>query len=316
MKWLLSFFSLIVVFFSWAQNDITYSHYLLNPVYYNPAFVGKANVSNAVLQFRSQWTGYRPSFDNTGGAPLTQTLTAVIPMEGKFSAFGIQTTNDRLGPVNNMMVGVPLSYSMNLKGAELTIGANPTMYSQVLNFNYLRFVNPSDPFNIGRRESQILFNISAGAVLSNRNGLTVGVSALNINQPRFDYGLDSLSSQLRRTYSLLTSYEVTLGRNVQLVPNLHLRTDASTFTFDLGTIVNYKRRGWVGLAYRYAESVSFLVGYSMLAENKLQVGFALDYVVDEQQAKQPTSQELYIRYNLPNLVIGGRKQVKTPRFAY
>ena len=92
MKWLLSIFLSVATLFCWGQNDITYSHYLLNPVYYNPAFVGKANVSNAVLQFRSQWTGYRPSFDNTGGAPLTQALTAVVPLDGKLSGFGIQAT--------------------------------------------------------------------------------------------------------------------------------------------------------------------------------------------------------------------------------
>lgn len=316
MKWLLYGSFVIMSLTSTGQNDITFSHYLFNPVYYNPAFVGKANVSHAILQFRSQWSGYQPSFDNSGGAPLTQALTAVIPLEGKISGVGIQATNDQLGPVNNIIVGIPLAYSFSQGNSNLSFGVNPMIYSQVINFNLLRFVNPSDPFNVGTRESQLLPNVSAGAAYTNNKGLTMGLSVLNINQPTFDYGLDSLSNRLLRSYSLISSYDIRITRNVLVTPNLHFRTDATAFTFDMGGIVNYKQKGWAGLSYRYAESLSFFVGYSVLEDNKLQIGYVLDYVIDEQQAKQPTSQEFYIRYNLPNLVIGGRKQVKTPRFAF
>ncbi|MFT6941502.1 MAG: hypothetical protein ACJASN_003003, partial [Cyclobacteriaceae bacterium] len=45
MRWLLlsvfGFFS----FWASAQNEIVFSHYLFNPSYYNPAFVGHASVS-------------------------------------------------------------------------------------------------------------------------------------------------------------------------------------------------------------------------------------------------------------------------------
>ena len=316
MKWLLYVILCCSVLTSWAQNDVIYSHYLFNPSYYNPAFVGRANISHAILQFRSQWTGYQPSFDASGGAPLTQTLTGMIPLTSGLSGVGIQATNDQLGPVNNVIIGIPISYTIKSDRNEWTFGLSPMVYSQVINFNFLRFVNPADPFNVGTRESQVLPNFNAGVVWSNAKRLLIGMSALNITQPTFDYGLDSLSSQLKRSYSLIASYELRVSRDIQIIPNLHLRSDLSTFSFDFGAFLNYKQKGWIGTSYRYAESLSFFIGYSLLADNKLQIGYALDYVIDERQAKQPTSQEFYIRYNLPNLVIGGRKQVKTPRFAF
>jgi len=36
--------------------------------------------------------------------------------------------------------------------------------------------------------------------------------------------------------------------------------------------------------------------------------------VHNSQAKKATSQEIYIRYDLLDFVLGGKKKVKTPRF--
>jgi hypothetical protein len=51
-------------------------------------------------------------------------------------------------------------------------------------------------------------------------------------------------------------------------------------------------------------------------ENQLKFGYAFDYVVKDREAKEVTSHEIYIRYNLPDLIFGGRKAVKTPRFNF
>ena len=316
MKWLVFALSMLSGIVLSAQNDIVFSHYIFNPTYYNPAYIEKASVSHAMLQFRSQWTGYQASFDATGGAPLTQAFSTIVPLNSNFSGFGVIATNDQIGPVNNVIAGIPLAYTMKSRNANYTVGLMPMLYSQVLNFNLLRFVNPQDPLNVGTREVQFKPNMNAGILMSHKSGLSIGVSALNVFEPTFDYGLDSLSSRLARSYSVISAADVTIGRKLTLVPSVHVRTDLNTFSFDLGALVYIQEKAWGGLSYRYGEAITFFAGYSILGDNKLQIGYALDYVIDEQNAKQPTSQEFFIRYNLPNLVIGGRKQVKTPRFAY
>jgi type IX secretion system PorP/SprF family membrane protein len=316
MRWLLlsvfGFFS----FWASAQNEIVFSHYLFNPSYYNPAFVGHASVSHAMVQFRSQWTGYQASFDGNAGAPLTQAFTGIVPLKGKFSGFGISATNDQLGPVNNIIIRIPLSYTLSFSSSKLIFGIAPELYSQTLRFDQLRFVNPGDPLNIGSRQTQAKANVTAGMLFAANDGLNVGLSVINVLQPNFDYGLDSLANQLPRSYSVISAYDIKVGRDLTLTPSIHLRSDLTSFTFDVGGIINYNQKAWGGISYRYAEALSFFVGYALLKDNKLNIGYALDYVIDEQNAKQPTSQEFFIRYNLPNLVVGGRKQIKTPRFAY
>lgn len=316
MKWLILTISFLSLNVLKAQNDIVFSQYLSNPAYYNPAFIAAESQSFSVMQFRSQWTGYQATFDTNAGAPLTQSFTGIIPIDGTFSGFGVIATNDQIGPVNNIIVGLPLSFSFRTSMGMISLGANAMIYSQSLNFNLLRFVNPQDPLNIGTKETQIKPNLTTGILLEMNNGWNIGLSSLNLFEPIFDYGLDSLSSQLKRSYSVMTMKQFSLGRKISIIPNLHLRTDLSTFTFDLGGQLKMASKAWAGLNYRYQEALVLFVGYALLPDNRLQIGYSLDYVIDERNAKQPTSQEFLIRYNLPNLVIGGRKQVKTPRFAY
>lgn len=73
-----------------------------------------------------------------------------------------------------------------------------------------------------------------------------------------------------------------------------------------------------GIAYRGEESVSLIVGYSLLRDNSLKLGYAFDLVVGGLEAKAPASHELMLRYVLPT--ISGREVERviqrTPRYRF
>ena len=93
-----------------------------------------------------------------------------------------------------------------------------------------------------------------------------------------------------------------------------VKTDLNTLTFDLGAQVQYNTRIWMGTSYRWSEAIVVMGGYSLMDKNRLKLGFALDLVIQENQAKKATSQEVFVRYDLLDLVFGGKKKIKTPRF--
>ncbi len=289
---------------------------MINPVVVNPAFVGIDETSHVSFQLRSQWTGYQSTFDGSGGAPNTQAVTLSIPVLGNLSGIGFLGINDNLGPVNNMSFVFPVSYQFEIGYGSLRIGLMPGVYSQVQKFDELRFNNPGDPLNIGSRETQVNFNVGAGLVYTTRSDVFIGVSSANITEPSFNYGLDSLENKLVRNYSLIGGFKKTIIRDISFSPTLNVRSDFDSFSFDLSAMVFFGTKAWGGISYRWAEAMVFMFGYSFLPGDKLQLGYALDYVVDEQDAKQPTSQEVILRYNIPDFVLGGRKKVKTPRFTY
>jgi len=109
---------------------------------------------------------------------------------------------------------------------------------------------------------------------------------------------------------------IKITSDLSLESSLLFRTDFKSSSFDLSGILFYQDRIWGGLNLKRSEALGLLAGYSFLEDNKLNVGYSFDYVLVERDLKQPTSHEVFVRYKLPNIVIGGRKAVKTPRFIF
>lgn len=309
---LIAFFFFLASFSVWAQSGLFLSHQALVPAYYNPASLVKDGSSSLTFAYRNQWTGYSPNFYTGGGAPNTQVLSFAVPIVGfPLRGVGLNISNDILGAENNFQIQVATSYEVKLNFGSLYLGVAPGLYSKVLKGNLLVFNNPEDPLNSGVTQSAIRPDLSTGLWYQSNQGYHIAVGAVNILEPAFDFGYD----RINRTYIVSGGIQRRLNENLLLTPNVNIRTDLSQVTFDVGSMIYYQSKMWSGLSYRLEESLMLFLGYGLL-NNKLKVGYAFEYVVYNAQGKNPTSHEIFIKYHLPDLVFGGRKSVKTPRFSY
>ncbi len=301
-----------------GQNNPLFSHYALNPIYAHPAIGSFESVSFTSTMVRAQWAGYNSSFDGPGGAPNTQFVNALIISKSFINSFGVNVINDNLGPTNNLEATLPISKSFNIGFSKISLGVAPGVVSRTLDFSKLRFNDPGDPLYIESRETGVGFNLAAGLAFETRNNVMAAFSVSNILEPGFNYDFDEseFSNDLKRTYTGFFKITRSISRDLLISPNLQLSSDLNTFTFDVGAFLNYRQRAWAGTAYRWEEAITLNFGYSFLKDNSLKAGYAFDIVINEQDAKQFSSQEFFIRYDLPNIVFGGKKQIKTPRFTY
>lgn len=319
-KWL--FISLLVFGsnFLVAQNNYFFSHYMLNPAYYNPGWIGAEEQAFVAVHHRSQWLGYTSSFDGDGGAPNTQLVSAVVPVNGFISGLGVNVSNDNLGPINNIQGQLSIAFNKELRRGTLSFGVMPSIFSQTEKFDELRFNDPEDPLNAEGRQTQIRPDLNAGLFYRTTNQFYIGVSALNILEPSFNYGIDldsiEFGNVFKRNYTLLAGKSFSVNEDLTILPSLLVRSDLVGFTFDVSAVATFKNKMWGGVSYRRSESAILLLGYSMLKDNVLKLGYSFDYIVNEQDAKRPTSHEIFIRYDIPDLIFGGRKAVKTPRFSF
>lgn len=317
MKKLLSISMCLLSLNALAQNTYFFSHYMFNPSYYNPSWVGVDREAFASLNYRNQWTGYSSTFDGDGGAPNTQLLSLVAPVQGgPISGLGLNVANDNLGPVSNFHLQLSASFAFNIKSGEVRIGVMPALFSQTQRFNELRFNDPSDPLNVGTRETQLKPDVSIGGFYTSNDNFFLGASVQNLLQPSFDFGLDSLENKQEISYILHGGTNVKVNEDFSVLPAIILRSNLDGWTFDLSAILMYQKRMWTGLSYRKDEALILFLGYSFLKDLGLKAGYSFDYVLSSQEAKQPTSHEIFVRYALPDFVFGGRKTVKTPRFIF
>lgn len=307
-------FLLLAVLKVSAQQDPQFTQFMFNTLYFNPAYAGVEGITKLTAIHRSQWAGFSPSFGG-GGAPVTQLLSISAPIFKINSGFGAYLVNDELGPQNNLEAQVSYAYHLSIKDSKLSLGARVGVYSQTLDFDLFRATDPNDPLlNAAGKQSQVRPDLAVGAYFR-KEKYYAGLSFNHLIKSEFDFGLNQRNALATHVY--LTGgyfYEVNFDLRFQFAGLL--RSDFTKTTFDIGGIAYLKDKMWGGLSFRQSEAAILMLGYSLLKDKSLKLGYALDYIIKDQAAKQPTSHEFMLTYELPVNPGSGKKVVRTPRYRH
>ena len=316
MKKTFLFFLIIGAFQAdlFGQQDPQFTHYMFNTLYYNPAHAGVEGVTKLTAIHRSQWLGYQPTVGG-GGAPTTQIVSFTTPINKLKSGFGAYVVNDRLGPQNNLEAQASYAYHLPVKKGKLSFGLKAGLYSQTVNFSLYRPIDQNDPvLKSSGKESQVRPDLAFGAFLQKEKWYA-GLSFNHLIKSTFDFGLSQRNALQTHTY-LTAGYYYEVNFDLRFQFSTLIKSDFTKTTFDLGGIAYYKDTMWGGLSFRQSEAAIVMFGYSLLKDKSLKLGYGLDYVIKDQDAKQPTSHEFMLTYQLPLNPASGKKVVRTPRYRH
>ena len=297
-----------------AQQDPQFSHYMFNNMYFNPAFSGSDGFTRLTALHRTQWLGYQPSFDD-GGAPSTQLMTFQTPLTAIRSGIGAYIANDRLGPLNNLEIQGNYAWYKTLGSGRLSAGLRAGLFSQTVNFDRYRAVNPDDPLITARgKATQTRPDLGAGVAWQSGK-YYVGASMMHLLPVTFDFNLNQAGRLKPHLY--ITggyTYEVNFDLKIQFLTLA--KSDLAKTTFDVGGIAYLRNTMWGGLSFRESEAAILMIGYSLLKDKSLKAGYSVDFIVKDRVAKQPTSHEFMLFYDLPTSTAARRKVIRTPRYRY
>ena len=298
-----------------AQQDPQFTQYMFNSMYVTPAFAGVEGVTQLTAIHRSQWLGYESSF-NDGGAPTTQLISFNSPIYKLRSGFGVYAVNDKLGPQNNIEAHAMYAYHLGLKDSKLSIGVKVGFYSQSINYDRYRAIHPDDPLLNGRagKESQIRPDVGFG-LFYRAEKFYLGAGINHLTRAEFDFGINQARNALENHLNFTGGYYYEVNFDLTLTPTVLVKTDFKEYSFDLGVIATLKDKMWAGLSFRQSEAANVLLGYSFMKDKALRLGYAIDIVVKDQEAKENFSHELMLSYQLP-VYATGKKVVRTPRYRH
>jgi type IX secretion system PorP/SprF family membrane protein len=299
---------------SFAQQDPQFTHYMFNTLYYNPGFAGVEGITKLTAIHRSQWLGYTPTVGG-GGAPTTQIISITAPIFKLNSGFGAYIVNDRLGAQNNLEAQASYAYHLGIKNSKLSIGVRAGMYSQTYDFDLYRPIDQNDPLlDKSGQISQVRPDLAVG-VYWRKEKYYAGVSFNHLMKSTFDFGAGQRNEL--QTHVYFTGgyfYEVNFDLKFQLMTLVS--SDFIKTTVNLGGIAYFKDTMWGGLSFRSSEAAILMLGYSLLKDKSLKIGYGFDYIIQDQAAKQATSHELMLSYELPVNAGSGKKVVRTPRYRH
>lgn len=297
-----------------AQQDAQLTQYMYNGLFYNPAFAGKDAGFGFSALHRSQWMNYTGS---NGPAPLTQVLSASGRVDKLKTGFGVTFVNDQIGVTKNQELNLSVAYHKRMRRGVLSLGAYGGMFSSTIRFDELNFVNPETQIPLAGDETQMNINFGAGAIYD-RGNFYMGLSSRHINQPGFDFGDGAIDNTLNNHSYLLVGYRIKTFAQWTFDPSLWVKSVSfNNFSYDLSVIATHDQKISAGFAYRWQESLSVLLGYSLLSDNSLSLHYAFDAVMSGVKAKAPTSHEFMLRYRLmPSTREVKRVIQRTPRFRF
>ena len=312
-------FSLILFFvvsIVQGQQDAQFTQYMYNGMFYNPAFAGKDGGYRFSALHRSQWLNYTTS-SGQGGAPVTQLITAEGRLDSKSIGYGLSIVNDQIGPSGNLEVNLKGSYHKKINRATLSFGGYLGIFSSSLDYGEIVVVNPEPGNPQSGKEGQIALDFGAG-ILYDRGNYYLGLSSKHLGQPSFDFGDGAYANQLENHSYFLFGYRIRPIGQLRIEPSLLIKSVSfNNFSYDVSVMATHQNKINGGIAYRGEESVSLILGYSLLRDNSLKLGYAFDLVVGGLEAKSPTSHELMLRYLLPTSSREIERVIqRTPRFRF
>lgn len=282
-----------------AQQDPQYTQYMYNTMSINPAYAGSKGYGSFTLLGRTQWVGFP-------GAPETQTLSYHTPL-GKRVGLGFNIINDELGPSTESYLDANISYTIQTS-EEGNLAFGLRLGGRMLNIDWSKgtFQNPDVVFN-QNINSRFLPSIGAGLYYYTEKWY-LGMSVPNfLRTDHYDDFIESVAAE-RLHYFFIAGYVFDLSDNLKFKPAAIAKVvSGAPLSIDLSANFLLNERVNLGLAYRWDDSISALVG--MQVSDRMHIGYAYDLTTSNFRNYNSGTHEIVLTYDLLRT-----QKLKSPRF--
>lgn len=290
MKKLLYIFSLVVLTQPlFAQQQASFTNFLVNDYYYNPAIAGSKNVHVASMSYRNQWTGFE-------GAPITLmgSLHGSYRNKGKI-AYGAAVISDKTGLTQR--TGIYLNYAQHFKLSEkvkLGLGIQPGYLQYRVKLYDAQLADAGDDVLTGNVFSANAIDFNAGFHLySDKFFVMASGNQILGKQIKFTTYNEGLAIH----FSGIAGYNFNVKKKWVLQPSVLVKYTAPAPLQWTGMIKGtYNKKIWAGLSYRSDDAASICLGYTI--KERYNIGYAFDYALSKINSYQNGSHEIVLSFVL------------------
>ena len=289
---------IICIFAAKAQQDPQFSQNRLNQLTVNPGFAGSTGLINFSLLNRYQWVGFP-------GAPVTIVFNADASLHliGSKDGIGLSVVNDVIGFKKNISVGLNYSWRVHVGKGLLGTGVSLGLMNKNLNLDMsgmnrwgnLGNFNLMDSALPRGEASGVLADIGVGLFYQCKN-LEFALSARHLNQPILSYD-ESGRYSLRRHYYMSGSYTFQkANERFEVLPSFFFKTDATTWQAEINMTVQYDKRLWGGVGYRFNDAIIITSGAELW--NGIKFGYSYDISISSLSRYNAGSHEFFLAYSV------------------
>lgn len=327
---------LIVISFSinTSAQDVTFTHFLYNPIYFNPAAVGIDQGLLMSLNYRRAMN-FMPTKFETYAFGAGQSLHDLDIRGLGGVGFFMQKNQEGAGNLSTISVGIPFSARVPLNdNLSLQLGIAPVLNQKYIDWSRIILGNQLDPiigqtlfvsqipssyfnnvtffdFHIGlmlRYESDPSFQANVG-----KDVFDFGLSVQHLPEP--DQKFSIVPSKLPARYIMLMRYSKSIGNRFlddgHIQPVLLFEKQGSMQDFVAGVNLTGSNLN-VGTFIRKDQNailkvteLVLLAGIQFPINNdffsKLHINYSFDYSLNSSKVKGNATQEISLIFQLPSL---------------
>lgn len=289
---LVSALSILVFSGLYAQQEIQFTQFMNNKLFYNPGVAGSAGSICINGAHRTQWAG----FEN---APSTQNINAEIPVKLIRGALLVNISNDQIGFFQDITAGIGYAYQFNLGTGTLGLGIEVNFRNKsITQGQWLPPDNLQDP-SLGRfGASTMTPDLSFGAYYQSPK-FYAGISSTRLLAAEAD--LDNLNGGVTtirgaRHYFIMAGYNWEIPNTAfVLQPAVLAKTDLlGPVQADINVSTLYNNKIWGGVSYRLQDALALMAGYYILPE--LRVSYSYDLTTSTLRTASSGSHEIMLNY--------------------
>jgi type IX secretion system PorP/SprF family membrane protein len=316
-------------------QDVTFTHFMQNPIYYNPASVGIDQGLLISLNYRRALM-YLPSKFETIALGLDQSLhdTEIKGMGG----VGLFLTRNQEGDgnYNTTALGIPFSSRVIINdNLKFQVGIAPVIYQKSINFDNLVFFDQLHPYYgviVPRSQLSLLtsnqtvtfFDFHIGIFgryetdptdqsYERNNVFDFGFSIQHLPEPNQSF--EHVTAKLPSKYSLMMRYShviATYGyQEASVQPLMLLEKQGSMENIITG--INFKYKTFSAGGYMRHEQNSLLNVTELMmligtefqlhehSFSSMQINYSFDLLVQSKQVNKNVTNELSIILKLPSI---------------
>lgn len=278
-------------FFAIAQQEAQYTQYMYNTANINPAYAGSRGSLSALIMHRTQWVGLE-------GAPVTNVATISSPLGiSQRFGLGVSFVNDKLGPSDNNVISVDLSYYVpTSENFKLAFGVKGTADIFNVDFNKVKLFNPNDNLNRENIDNRFSANVGAGLYwYSDKTYLGVSVPYILENH-YYDNDIQYVASE-RMHFHILAGHVFDLSKELKFKPSVLSKVvQGAPLQVDLSANFLFFDKLTLGAAYRWSAAVSAMAGFQL--SDSWMIGYAYDKETTRLGNFNSGSHEIFLRYEL------------------
>lgn len=306
---LLGYIVFLLPLISSAQQEPQFTLNQFNHTTVNPGYAGLRDAICVTGIVRQQWIGMN---DEEGNHVAPETFVVNADMPVRFLRGGVSAVvmQDKIGYFKDVYVKLGYAYNKTLANGELGIGFNVGFLNKSLDFSKLKPVE-QDPLITGGEESTMFTDLGFGVFYVQPAGLYFGVSASQVLEGARKMGQGEYEYDLKRHYYGTAGYELSWIRNPAYVfiPSVFVKFDGTTTQVDLNGVVEYNRKFWGGLTYRFQETAAVMLGLNI---KDLSIGYAYDIPLSK--IGGAGSHEVMVRYCFMLELEKAKKSFRNTRF--